>query len=155
MKAKNCMKILHPLVDHLHDKHNFHSSVIAEPFIFISCSLLHVARPLCSRIYHVRGKEGFDLRKVYDSFSRTWEYRSVLDKIRFAKASSIGWESFMHILYIIFYAYMYNSSFNIEILLRQPHVSTFAFSYYLSSRWFPQTNRSFFHVNEYFTRLDD
>lgn len=62
---------------------------------------------------YVRSEEGFDLQKVYDSFSRTWEYKSVSNKIRFAKISD-GEVLRMH-----------NPSFNIsfEILLRQPHVT--------------------------------
>jgi len=67
------------LVEHLH-KRDFHSSVITKPFVFISCSLLHVAR---SWIYHASSEEGnLDLRNChFVTVSRTWKYRwFVFDK---------------------------------------------------------------------------
>lgn len=51
------------LVDHLHGEHDFHSPIIAEPFIFISRSLPRVSRPL-SHVF-VSEKKSFDLRKVF------------------------------------------------------------------------------------------
>lgn len=48
------------LVNHLHGEHDLHSPVIPEPFVFISCSLLYVARPLC-RVFILGVEKGFQL----------------------------------------------------------------------------------------------
>jgi len=78
METEIYVKMPRSLIEHLHER-DFHSSVITKPFVFISCSLLHVARPW---IYHESSEEGdLDLRNHFVTVSRTWRYKwFVFDK---------------------------------------------------------------------------
>lgn len=141
METELYMKVLRP-VDHLHGEHELHSRVIAEPFVFISLSFTTCGKAAPSRISRVAKRVVFDLQKVCDSFSRTWEYRwTVPNKIRFAKA-------------LVRTGTFYACIIHPPIYLSKSCYVNLACSYfhtYLSSLGFPGTNHSFFHTSEYLT----